>query len=144
MPRDSETNDNLNDNLIESIFKAQGDLGAGIPQGSILGVIGISSQDENEAWFAEEQLIYFLVQGGLYRVVERRELDIIRREQNFHLSGEVDDETAVFIGRLAGAGIVITGTILPYGSVKYLNLRALDVESAQILAVSSRPFIPSL
>ena len=129
-----------NDTLIDSIFKAHDDLSAGIPEGTILGVIRISSQDEEEAWFAEEQLIFLLVQSGMYRVVERRELDIIRDEQNFHLSGEVDDETAVSIGRMAGAGIVITGTILPYGPVRFLNLRALDVETAQIWAVSSRPF----
>ena len=128
------------DTLIDSIFKAHDDLSAGIPPGSILGLIRISSQDEEEGWFAEEQLIFLLVQSGMYRVVERRELDIIRDEQNFHLSGEVDDETAVSIGRMAGAGIVITGSILPYGPVRFLNLRALDVETAQIRAVSSRPF----
>jgi curli biogenesis system outer membrane secretion channel CsgG len=104
----------------------------------VLGVIKISSSDEAEAEFAEEQLIFCLVQTGKYRIVERKDLDIIRREQNFQLSGDVDDATAVSIGRMAGAKIVITGTILPYGAGKYLNIRALDVETAQIQAASSR------
>jgi curli biogenesis system outer membrane secretion channel CsgG len=129
-----------NDNLIECINKSTSDLSAALPQGLILGLIKISSSDEIEAEFAEEQLIFCLVQTGKYRVVERKDIDIIRREQNFQLSGDVDDATAVSIGRMAGAKIVITGTILPYGSGKYLNIRALDVETAQIQAASSRFF----
>ena len=127
-------------NLIDCIFKSQADLSAGIPPGTTIGVIKIYSNNEGEAEFAEEQLIFFLVQSGKYRVVERRDLDIIRREQNFQLSGDVDDETAVSIGRMAGAQIVITGSILPFGPVRFLNLRALDVETAQIRAASSRAF----
>ena len=129
-----------NDTLIDCLYKASSDLAAALPEGTILAVIQITSADPGEGYFAEEQLIYFLVGNGKHRLVERRELDAIRREQHFQLSGDVDDETAVSIGRMAGAGIVITGTILPYGTGKYLNLRALDVETAQIRAASSRPF----
>jgi curli biogenesis system outer membrane secretion channel CsgG len=128
------------DTLIECINKSAIDLTANIPQGTIMAVIQITSSDEFEAEFAEEQLIFVLVQNGRFRIVERKDLDVIRREQNFHLSGEVDDNTAVSIGKMAGAGIVITGTILPYGEGRYLNLRALDVETAQIRAASSRSF----
>jgi curli biogenesis system outer membrane secretion channel CsgG len=127
-----------NDTLIGCINKSTADLSAALPQGLVLGVIKISSSDEAEAEFAEEQLIFCLVQTGKYKVVERKDLDIIRREQNFQLSGDVDDATAVSIGRMAGAKIVITGTILPYGAGKYLNIRALDVETTQIQAASSR------
>jgi hypothetical protein len=126
--------------LIDCIYKSTADISAVLPQGLVLGVIKISSSDESEAEFAEEQLIFCLVQTGKYRIVERKDLEIIRREQNFQLSGDVDDATAVSIGRMAGAKIVITGTILPYGAGKYLNIRALDVETAQIQAASSRFF----
>jgi curli biogenesis system outer membrane secretion channel CsgG len=129
-----------NDTLIECINKSAVALTANIPQGTIMAVIQITSQDAFEAEFAEEQLIFVLVLNGKYRIVERKDLDLIRGEQNFHLSGEVDDNTAVSIGKMAGAGIVITGTILPYGTGRYLNLRALDVETAQIRAASSRSF----
>jgi hypothetical protein len=128
------------DTLIECINKSAIALTANIPQGTIMAVIQITSNDAFEAEFAEEQLIFVLVLNGKYRIVERKDLDVIRGEQNFHLSGDVDDNTAVSIGKMAGAGIVITGTILPYGEGRYLNLRALDVETAQIRAASSRPF----
>ncbi|MDR0315274.1 MAG: CsgG/HfaB family protein [Treponema sp.] len=138
LPRPESSGEN--DTLIECIYKSAADLTATLPQGLVLGIIKISSFDEVEAEFAEEQLIFCLVQTGKYRIVERKDLDIIRREQNFQLSGDVDDATAVSIGRMAGAKTVITGTILPYGAGKYLNIRALDVETAQIQAASSRLF----
>jgi hypothetical protein len=129
-----------NDTLIECIRKSTADLSAALPQGLVLGLIKITAADETEGEFAEEQYIFSLVQMGKYRIVERKDLDIIRREQNFQISGEVDDATAVSIGRMAGAKIVITGTILPYGTGKYLSIKALDVETAQIQASSSRLF----
>jgi hypothetical protein len=135
-----QLNTGVVDTLIECINKSAIDLAANIPQGTIMAVIQITSSDVFEAEFAEEQLIFVLVQNGRFRIVERKDLDVIRREQNFHLSGDVDDNTAVSIGKMAGAGIVITGTILSYGEGKYLNLRALDVQTAQIRAASSRLF----
>jgi hypothetical protein len=129
-----------NDTLIECISKSTADLSAALPQGLVLGVIKIASADEGEAEFAEEQLIFCLVQTGRYRIVERKDLDVIRKEQNLQISGDVDDETAVSIGRMAGARIVITGTILSYGAGKYLTIKALDVETDQIQAASSRFF----
>jgi curli biogenesis system outer membrane secretion channel CsgG len=128
------------DTLILCIQKSAIELTRGIPQGSVMAVIRISCSDEAIAEFAEELLIFAPVQNGQYRIVERQYLDIIRQEQNFQLSGDVDDETAVSIGKMTGANIVITGNILPYGTVNYLNLRALDVETAQIRAASSRLF----
>ncbi|MDR0997984.1 MAG: CsgG/HfaB family protein, partial [Treponema sp.] len=93
-----------------------------------------------EGEFAVEELILFLVNSKRYSVVDRRSLDLIREEQNFQLSGEVDDDTAVSIGHLTGAEIVITGSISPYDAAKYLRLKALDVETGQIRAMSSRRF----
>lgn len=131
-----------NDTLIECVYKSSSDLEQSIPQGTVMAVIKISSQDEFEAEFAEEMLIFVLVQTGRFRIVERKDIDVIKQEQNFQLSGDVDDDTAVSIGKMAGASIVITGSIIPYGTGKYLGLRALDVETSQIHAASSRQFKP--
>ena len=126
--------------LIQCIRKSSVELTSGFSKNTVMAVIKISSAEETEAEFAEEMLILTLVQSGQFRIVERKDLDVIRQEQNFQLSGDVDDETAVSIGKMAGAGIVITGSILPYGEGKYLNLKALDVETAQIRAASSGLF----
>jgi len=47
-----------------------------------------------------------------FSVVERSAMQKILREQAFHLSGAVDQKTAVKIGRLVGAEGVILGTVV--------------------------------
>jgi hypothetical protein len=126
--------------LMEALYQSYGELSANIPGPAAVAVIIVASADPNEGEFAVEELTLLLVNSKKYRIVDRRSLDAIRAEQNFQLSGEVDDDTAVSIGHLIGAAMVITGSISPYDSAKYLRLKALDVETGQILAMSSRRF----
>jgi hypothetical protein len=126
--------------LTEALYRSYGNLSGGIPGPLSVAVINIASADPEEGEFAVEELILLLVNAKKYRIVERRNIDIIRAEQNFQLSGEVDDDTAVSIGRLIGAALVITGSISLYGAMKYLRLRALDVETGEIRAMSSRSY----
>ena len=67
-------------------------------------------------------------------------LDQIRSEQNFQISGDVDDDSAISIGNMLGANIVITGDISSVGGVNRLVLRALDVRTAQILTMAREQF----
>lgn len=126
--------------LREALREAGEEMAASLPPLSSVAVISVASDAEAEGEYALEELTMLLVGAKKFRVVDRRNLDLIREEQNFQLSGEVDDETAVSIGHLTGAAVVITGSIAPYGQERYLRLRALDVETAQIQAMSSRSF----
>jgi hypothetical protein len=126
--------------LVEALSRSCEDLSGSIPGPLSIAIINIASADPAEGEFAVEELTLLLVNAKKYRIVERRSLDIIRAEQNFQLSGEVDDDTAVSIGRLIGAALVITGTISPYETLTYLRLRALDVETGEIRAMSSRSY----
>jgi hypothetical protein len=127
--------------LAEALYQSYQDLSKDIPGSASIAVISIASPGPEEGEFAVEELILFLVNSKKYSIVDRQSLNLIREEQNFQLSGEVDDDTAVSIGHLTGAEIVITGSISPYGAAKYLRLKALDVETGQIRAVSSRRFM---
>jgi curli biogenesis system outer membrane secretion channel CsgG len=100
-------------------------------------VISVSAGDPFEGEYALEELTLLLVRAQKFRIVDRRNLDVIRAEQQFQLSGEVDDETAVSIGHLIGAAFVITGGISPWESAKHLRLRVLDVETGRICAMTS-------
>jgi curli biogenesis system outer membrane secretion channel CsgG len=70
-------------------------------------------------------------------IIDRSQLDRIRLEQNFQLSGVVDDETAVSIGKVVGANIIITGSVTGTDSTRRLRLRALNTQTAQVMAVAS-------
>jgi len=100
-------------------------------------VISITAGDSFEGEYALEELTLLLVRTQKFRVVDRRNLDVIRTEQQFQLSGEVDDETAVSIGHLIGAAFVITGGISAWESAKHLRFRVLDVETCRICAMTS-------
>jgi hypothetical protein len=127
--------------LREALYQSCEELSADIPGGVSIAIISIASDDPAEEEFAAEELTLLLVNARKHSIVDRRNIDLIRAEQNFQLSGEVDDDTAVSIGHFIGAAIVITGTISrPYNGAKYLRLKALDVETGKIRAMASRRF----
>ncbi len=70
-----------------------------------------------------------LIGLGDYTVVERGMLEDIIEEQALQLTGVMDATTAVEIGRLAGANLVVTGSIVKTGSVYTINARFIDVET---------------
>lgn len=57
-------------------------------------------------------------------------------EQKFQLSGVTDESTAVEIGKLAGADIIVIGSVSYVGNMYYLNIKMIEVETAQILGSS--------
>jgi hypothetical protein len=69
-------------------------------------------------------------------VVDRKDLDKVRGELQFNLSGEVSDESVLSIGKMLGAQSVITGALTDLGSAYRFGVKAINVESA---AVESMP-----
>jgi TolB-like protein len=130
-----------NDNTIESaVNRAAEALIIDLPDGSTLAIISIASRDADMAEFVIEELAYLMVDTRKFKVVDRKSLDAIQAEQNFQYSGDVDDNSAVSIGKLLGASIVITGSISGSGSTRRLRAKALDVKTAEIVAMASERF----
>ena len=111
-----------------------------LPQRSTLAVISIASVNTELALFAIDELEYQLVIAKQFTIVDRKTLDTIRSEQRFQVSGEVSDQSAVSIGNLLGANIVITGSITSLGNSQRLTLKALDVKTAQIITMAREQF----
>jgi hypothetical protein len=106
-----------------------------LPRDSVIAVLSVYSSDSNTSEYIIGELEYNLVNSGRFRIVDRRRLDQIRTEQNFHLSGEVSDASAISIGNMLGANIVILGEITGSGQNQRLILRAFDVTTAQIVTM---------
>jgi hypothetical protein len=100
---------------------------------SIIAVLNISSQ--NDAVIARDEMEYELVRTEYFNVVDRNTLNKVKEEQNFQLSGDVDDKYIVGIGKLLGANIVITIDVTDTGSIKKLITKALDVRTGQIITM---------
>jgi hypothetical protein len=79
-----------------------------------------------------DELIANTVNDRVFSVVDRQQLNTIRAELEFQTSGEVDDDTAQLLGRMAGAQIIVSGAVSQLGDLYRLRVRALSVQSAQI------------
>jgi lysophospholipase L1-like esterase len=108
--------------------------------GTTVAVLSVASQDRDAAEFVVDELAYIIVSSGKFKVVDRKSLDAIKSEQSFQTSGDVDDDSAVSIGKLLGANIVITGSISGAGSTRRLRLKALNVMTAEITAMASEAY----
>jgi TolB-like protein len=108
-----------------------------IPVNSKIAIVNIASNNNADSSFILEELTLAFVNSRRFIVVDRQTLNVIRQEQNFQLSGEVSDETIISIGRFTGADVVITGSVSDNGEMRRLRLRVLDVQTAQILAMSA-------
>ncbi|HNT67242.1 MAG TPA: CsgG/HfaB family protein [bacterium] len=69
---------------------------------------------------------------GGYTVIERGMLEQLVQEQALQMSGIVDSETAVKIGKLIGANLVVTGSVVKTGQTYTINSRFVDVETGII------------
>jgi curli biogenesis system outer membrane secretion channel CsgG len=107
------------------------------PARSRLAVVYIMTPNRGTTDYITGELEHILRNRG-FTIVDRSELDRVRREQRFGASGEVDDNTAASIGRIAGANIVITGRIDGEGNLRRLRLRALDATSAVVVGTASQ------
>jgi TolB-like protein len=82
--------------------------------------------------YVTDELIAFLVNDGNLTVVDRSNLELIQKEIDFQLSGEVSDESALAIGRKLGAQTIISGSLKQFGNMWRMQIKALEVETAKI------------
>jgi len=111
-----------------------------LPVNSIIAVLSISSKDRDTATSVIEELEFQFVDSKKFKIVDRKTLDTIRTEQNFQLSGDVDDNSAVSIGKMLGANFVITGSVTGTGTTQRLTIKVLDVKTAQIITMAREQF----
>jgi len=122
-----------------ALNKAVATLIESMPANATIAILNVSSADRDTSEYVIDTLEYRFVSAKL-NIVDRQRLEQIRSEQNFQLSGEVSDSSAVTIGNLLGASIVITGNISGSGASRRLTLRALDVSTARIVTMAMELF----
>ena len=133
----------------EAVKSAAGNISDRLPGGSKIAIINISAADPDDAEFVIEELSTELVKISKedekkeeYTIFDRgtTSLAAIRAEQDFQLSGDVDDDTIIGIGRFLGANVVITGSITGANEFRRLRVKALDVKTARLLIQTNLKF----
>jgi len=110
-----------------------------ITKSSTIVVLPITTQNNTLKEYITSESEYMLVNAG-FNVVDRASLDRIRTEQRLQTSGEIDDRTISSMGRFAGANYIITGVIFGQGNLQRLQMRVLDVQTADVVCAPSVPF----
>ena len=120
------------DELDSAIRGASNYLNTNIPAGNKIVILNIQSDSTILSDYIIEELVANAVNDKIFTVVDRAQLDVIREEQNFQLSGEVDDNTALSIGRFLGAQTIVSGRLSTVIDQYRLSIRALEVQTAQV------------
>ena len=115
-----------------AIREAAAQMETRIPTGTMIALVSVASPSNAFSTQVLTRLESAVVGSGKLVVVDRANLDKVREEQGFQLSGEVDDESAKSIGRLLGAGAIVTGSLADLGDVYSLTLKAINIETATV------------
>ena len=120
------------DELDTAIRETSDYLNANLAEGNKLVILNIQSDFPALSEYIIDELIANTVNDRKFSVVDRQQLDTIRAELDFQMSGEVDDRSAQEMGRMLGAQTIVSGAVSKMGSVYRLRIRALNVQTAQI------------
>lgn len=102
-------------------------------------VLPISLKDASLSVNAEyfgEQLGLSLSRSKTFTMVERKDLQAVLDELKLHLTGAVSEKDAVKVGKLAGAKMIVTGSLYGNAENYELFLKLLRVESGEVLSVT--------
>ena len=95
--------------------------------------IGPKGEFDGLATGIQDLLITDLASNAKVRLVDRARLAELLQEQNLVKSGQVDQHTAVRLGKIFGAQYAITGGFMADGSGNaVLTSRTIDIETSQI------------
>ncbi len=87
--------------------------------------------------YLAEELTTRLYLTGKFEVVERQLLNKILQEHQLSLSGMIDENSAVELGKILGVDAVATGSITDLGTSVKVNARLISTESGKVFSVAS-------
>jgi len=101
-----------------------------LPQGTKVAVLTFTASSQNFSNYVIDEIATLISAGNRLQVIERQYLDVIRRELNIQMSGDVSDDEVRRAGRQIGAQYVVTGSLVDTGTVYRFRLAAINVETA--------------
>jgi TolB-like protein len=122
------------DELDAAIRAASTYFNSKVPKGSKIVFLNIKSDYPDLSEYILSVLSENAVNDGVFSVVERQELDVIRAELNFQMSGEVSDESAQSIGQILGAQSIVSGAVSKIGPLYRVQVKAIEVQTAGVQA----------
>jgi len=110
-----------------------------IGSGTTASIIPFSSVDKNlkvNAEYFTEQMGFSLSRNKTFTLVERKDMQKILKELELQMTGIIQDEGAVKVGKLIGAKMIIAGKLYPKDGNYEIFLKLLRVETGEVLSVN--------
>lgn len=114
------------------------DLAGKLPAGASLAVLPFFDSDgavRRAGVLASEEVERILLDRSA-RLVDRRHLDLVFREKDLQMTADASGETLRRTGKLAGADVLIVGSLTLAGPRVLVGLRAVDVRTGRPLGVA--------
>jgi TolB-like protein len=108
-------------------------LNSKLPSGSVIMIMKTNSAERNLLNDVVDQMTASVIQARNLKVVDRSNQTLINAEQQFQMSGNVSDASAVSIGRQLGAKYVVLCWISGVSSRRRLNLSVLSIETGEVI-----------
>ena len=101
-----------------------------------------NSPTELGRYLAQEITEAMVNSGARLQLIDRTGLQYLLKEHNMSIDGFISPETSRKLGRLIGVDTIVRGTIVLLDQQIRLSLRAVSVETGQIIAGESIVLIP--
>jgi len=123
--------------LDAAIKEASKEINTSLPAGTKVALLNFNSESDVFSDFVIEEISIALVKSKKLVIVDRKEIELIRKEMDFQLSGDVSDESAQQIGAMLGAQSIVSGSLVNMGESHRFRIKVINVVSAAIQASSS-------
>ena len=89
---------------------------------------------ERTGFALAELLTHHLMTAPAFAVVERTELERVLTEQSLQASATIDPDSAVKVGKLLGARLLVLGSAEKVGGKYSVNARSVETETGRVLS----------
>ncbi len=98
------------------------------PRIGVLPFADTNTQAKNEGYgeAISGMLMTDLINGNIFQVIERSEIDKMMKELAFQISGAVDANTAKQIGAILGVDILVFGTVAKFDELVETDIRLVE------------------
>jgi len=78
-----------------------------------------------------DKMITQLVNLNRFRVIERGAMEAVMKEQKFSLSGLVNEDSAIELGKIVGADVIVMGNLSIESGFSRVSARVIDIETSE-------------
>ena len=118
--------------LNTAIRQAAAQIESGLDKGTKIALVNFTSPSQAFSEYVLDELSSVLVNNKYLVVVDRANLDKIRQELGFNMSGEVSDKSMQEIGQMLGAQALVTGSLTSIADLRRVMFKVIITETAAV------------